>query len=402
MFKNFTNKIFPSLTLSLFGFDKNRLISIAVRDGIRFWNYEYKNDCIYVDISTGDYKILMNYESKTNTEITVLRKNGFLFKIEPFIKRKGLILGFIFSLSLYIYLSSCYWIIDVGTEGIYTDAEILEFASENGLHIGTPKSTLDEEALSILIMMEFDELKWVSVNTLGCTVTIDLEYSDLKPEIHTADDVSNVVASKAGIIRYIEATFGRISVEIGTAVSPGDILITGTWDENYDKDEWSLVEDPTEFSTASRGIVLAETQNIITVYTPKIITEYEEIQSYKRFTLGLFSLKIPFCFNLVPSGNYSYILNENYLTLLGVSVPIYWNTEILTELSTLETVQNEYNAMVLLDELVCEKASSMLDEGEELLEILSKQYFEDENYYYLTCNCIFLEDIALVEVFLDK
>lgn len=397
MLKNFTNKLSTSLTIRLSENGKTRFINMAVKDGIRFWNYNYKDGFIYVCVGVDDYKKLRYYKKLTGVKITLIRKNGIPYKLRFLRKRKGLIFGLIFSVALYIYLSSCYWIIDVGTQGAYSDKEILDFIYENGLKIGSLKSNLDEEALSILLLLEFDELKWASINTYGCTVTIDLAYSDLKPEISTADDVSNVIASKAGIIRYVEATFGRITVEIGEAVSAGDILITGVWDENYDKDEWSQVEDPVLFETASRGIVLAETQNIITVSTPKIITEYIEFESYEKYSLGLFSLEIPFCFNIIPDGDYSYCLNENYLTLLGVTVPIYFNTEVLTKLETTEYLQDENTAKLILEELLYNEAYSSLDDNEELLNVTDIQFFDDENYYYMSCNCIFLEDISIVE-----
>ncbi len=395
MIKTISEYLRTYVTVSLEGESRNRLISMAVKEGLRFWSYKFKDGKVIISMSVSDYKKLKKYKQKTGVRIKILKKRGLRFTFSKVKKRPGLIVGLFFSIILYLFLSSCYWVIDVNENTDYSKEEILNCAYQNGLYEGVLKGEIDEALLATKIMNDLEDLKWVSINTMGSTVEIAVKESAETPINYIDNEVSNITAEKTGVIKSIEAKQGTVLVKIGEAVSQGQVLVTGVWDSNFGKNEWQIEEEPTQFATASRAVIMAETYDTLSACIKKESLDYIALDSYNRFNIGFFGIEIPFVFSLVPNGEYTYDTNKENLYILGTKMPIYFETENLTRLSVSNVAISEASAKEELANYLNLLAIKELDDGESLVSFSELTFWEDENYYYGKISYIFMENIAL-------
>lgn len=382
--------------ISVTGSDKNRFVNIAIKNKISFWNYEKKENEYLLSIRIRDYRKLRNLRKRYNICVKLKKKNGLPFFTKKYFKRTGLLIGIVCSIFIYIYLSSCYWVINVEGDGIYSKDYIVEVAKECGIYEGCDKKEVEERDIMTKMMLALPEISWVTVNTNSSIVDIIVEYSVEIPEMQDDEGVGNIVASKIGIVKSIVAESGIPNVSIGEAVIPGEVLISGTWNSNRDKNEWELEEEPMEFSTQAQGVVIAETYNLFTTKVEKIQVVYEEISTYNKYAFNIFGIKIPITFSLVPTGEYYYESNSQYAYLLGTKLPISYQKESLIKLNSYEINLSEEDAIEQIEENL-EKEMTNIENGMSIISTGEIVISEDENYYYGSIDCVCLENIAISE-----
>ncbi len=380
------------------GDDKARFINSMIKQKINIWDYRQKNGNYIVAVDIKNYRKLRRIRQRYSVQIKLVGKKGFPFKLNLLRGRWGLLSGAILAIVLYVYLSSCYWVIDVQNNGNYTDEYILEVAEECGLYEGVLRSSIDERKIINNMMINLPEVSWISVNTYGSVVSIELVESDKKPEFFLGEEIiSDLVATKTGVIRLVEAQQGVPLVKEGDAVKPGDVLVTGLWDSNRGLDEWSVVEDPIEFFSRSRGRVFAEVEETLELKIPKIKTEYENGNLYTKYKFNLFFIHFPLSLSLVPDGEYIEENHENNLYLFNVKLPISVETDSFTRLEpyyveiTPEQAKNEI--LELLNEI-----KNNLDDGEEIIHSDAPVLSEDKDFYYVSLDYTVLINIAEEQV----
>ncbi len=351
-------KIFHLLTgfviIHISGKDAYRFINLCMKTGIRFWGYKPYNDGYKVCLKFKEYKSLRQIKKKCDVKIKLIKKRGLRLKFKFIKKRPGLVLGFITSIFLYIFLLSRVWSVNVEGAGVHTSDEILEYAKSIGVYVGAARSSFEERDATRHLLMELDNLEWASVNTYGSTVTISVNHKEEKPEIiNTNDDtVQNIVASKAGIIKSIEAQAGRVFVDVGDTVYEGELLVSGVWDSNEGKEEWAKTDIVNIFMVKARAQVIAQTEKVFTASIPKIQTNYEKGKVVTQNILSFFSLDLPLGPLLVKSGEYTFSQEEKALYLLGTKMPISIYQNSYTKLYPYKTVLSLHESEKILQEMI--------------------------------------------------
>lgn len=390
-----TRYIVGSARISVKGESANRFINLAVKSGLTFWNYRRKGDEYLLTMKCGDFKRLRQIKRQTMVRIKLIGKKGLPFRLKPVKKHPGLVAGLVFGIVFYIFMSGQLWLLTVSGDGRYTKEQILSAASEAGVKIGVPMDSFDEGIAAIEIMRRLPELEWVSVNTWGSSAEIAVKQTDRKPVIEDEKSVQNLVAAKTGLITEIIAPEGMARVKVGEGVKKGDLLVSGIWDSNERKQEWLKTDIVDIFTANSRGKVMAQVEERITVTLPLKETLYEAGESHSRYTLGFFGIKLPFTPTFVPSGEYKMDSKQHNLWLLGKELPLYVGVDELTKQIKKENIIDEEQAKKRLTALMDEKLREILGEDGSVVSSEKPVFKKGEKGYTMTQKHICNENIAV-------
>lgn len=390
-----SHRMMGFVVISVSGEQSRRFINLAIKSGIRFWHYHREGEHYQISVSIRDYRCLRTIKKRCPVKIKLIKKCGMPFRLSPFKKRPGLLLGLAFAVALCFFLSDHVWMVTVSGEGVYTEQMILDTAREAGVFAGAGRKDFDSGMVANKLMKALPSLEWASVNTESCRAEIAVKYSVQKPEIVEENSVQNLVAAKSGVIKQVEANDGVPRVEINEAVKKGDLLVTGIWDTNERKAEWLRTDVVDIFMKPARGRVWAETQRTFEVQLPKTETLYDEGESYSRFTLEAFTLKLPFVPTLVGDGSYVKREKEEFLYLLGEKLPLSIKTETLTRMYPREVTIEQPEAQKRLLKLLEAKKLEVTAEGNQILSEEKVVFSEKNGYYIAKLSCTCLEDIAV-------
>lgn len=302
--------------------NSSRFFNLAAKSGFGFWGFSRREEKAVASCRAAEYTALRPVAKRCGVRLRCRKKGGLPFQVRRLWLRKGMLLGILCGIGIYWFLSGFVWGVSVGGAQSFSDRAILDAARESGVYLGARRSELSPKVAAHRMTAGMSDLKWVTVNTDGCFVEIAVGESEKAPEI--TDDLkwSNIVASRAGTIRAIEAERGRPEVSLGDTVEEGDLLISGLYQEKLDP---YAPQPPELLETlgAARGSVRAETYREFTVQVSEV--RRRQVPSGEKRTnafLNVFGLRIPLGFHTAPEGEYRLSRRETTLTALDVPLPL--------------------------------------------------------------------------------
>lgn len=213
------------LVVILEGKQKERLLNLALQQGIFFWDLHFEKGQAVFKVRVKDYWKLRTLVGRTDCRIKIKNKIGCPFLFIKGKRRKGFVLGFvIFAICLYL-ASSFVWFIDVSGNEEVKKEEILALLQDLEITPGTWKKTVETNYLADKLIMEFEEVAWASAGIRGTLLEIDIVEKVEPPEKEGA--AADLVAEKDGLVVNILVLAGEPRVEEGDTVKRGDILIEG-------------------------------------------------------------------------------------------------------------------------------------------------------------------------------
>lgn len=300
---------FPERVLNLCG----------VRD-LAFWDLEWENAAAFTcRMSRRDFHTLSRAAERLECTLTVVGREGAPFFLGRFRHRQALVVGMV-GLGLGLFLGSFFvWDYQITGNETVPEERILRALEQCGVGIGSFGLALDGEDIRNQVLLEIPELSWVAVNVSGCRAEVQVRERVEPPELLDETTPSNVVARRSGLVLEIRDWNGMAAVQPGTAVTEGQLLISG-------------VEDLDTLGArvlAGMGSVQARTWHTLTTQIPLAGLE-------KRYTgreTGTAALvfgrhRIKFFSNgSIEGGNYDKITTRSPWSLLGVPLPVTWVRE---------------------------------------------------------------------------
>lgn len=300
---------FPERVLNLCG----------VRD-LAFWDLEWENAAAFTcRMSRRDFHTLSRAAERLECTLTVVGREGAPFFLGRFRHRQALVVGMV-GLGLGLFLGSFFvWDYQITGNETVPEERILRALEQCGVGIGSFGLALDGEDIRNQVLLEIPELSWVAVNVSGCRAEVQVRERVEPPELMDETTPSNVVARRSGLVLEIRDWNGMAAVQPGTAVTEGQLLISG-------------VEDLDTLGArvlAGMGSVQARTWHTLTTQIPLAGLE-------KRYTgreTGTAALvfgrrRIKFFSNgSIEGGNYDKITTRSPWSLLGVPLPVTWVRE---------------------------------------------------------------------------
>ncbi|GGI43461.1 sporulation protein YqfD [Paenibacillus marchantiophytorum] len=225
----FITRLRGYVRIQIRGSECERLINPMMEKGFSIWDIqatpEGKLEC---NILIKDFFRLKPLLKRTGCRMHVLERYGLPFFMERLGRRKFFFGGMAaFIIGIYV-LTSFVWQISVEGNDRITDAQILEAASKQGIHLFQWKLKLKKtEELSRDIQSLLPSTAWVGVEIRGTHVTIKVVEATI-PDPRKLMNPRNLVASKNALVTEIISDKGKPLVKPNTYVRKGDVLISGT------------------------------------------------------------------------------------------------------------------------------------------------------------------------------
>lgn len=384
---NFLRWMAGYVSFEIVGGYPEKFINLSVKNNINFWDLKRVGADFKAKIKASEYKYLHSLARVSNSKVSILSRHGLPFFMFKHRKRWGVLAGlgvfliFLYCCSLYI------WRIDVIGNNELSKEEIIKTLDEAGLSPGVLKSRIKPSEIEEFTMSHIGKISWMSVNLEGVTASVEIKERLEKPEILKESEPCNIVALQDGQIERLETYRGVATVEPGSVVTKGQLLISGISESADFKSEFLGAE----------GKVFAKTKEKIVEKIPLNCVKAEDTgKLIRKIRVKLFGLEIPL---------WGWKVNENdnlrkeiYLdscSAFGVDLPIKIYKEFLYEQNICSYELNEEEACCKAEVNLKERESSELKDVNIIEKNVKRTKTDDE--YILEAEYTCIKDIGKQE-----
>ena len=297
-----------------------RVLNLCGARDLAFWDLEWESPTAFTcRLSRRDWETLREAGKKLDCTFSLVGLEGAPYFLLRFRRRQTLLIG-LTGCALALFLGSFFiWEFRVeGNETVPTE-RILRALEKNGVGLGSFGLSLDGEDIRNHMLLDVPELVWIAVNVSGCRAEVQVRERSPAPVMIDRREPCNLVARRAGLVRKVQTIGGVSCVVPGSAVTEGQILISG-------------VEDTDTVGArvlAGMGKVEARTWYGLTASMPLTVTEKRYTGREKTGLSLIFGTRrIKFFSNSsIEGAEYDKITDRRALSLLGVPLPVTVVTE---------------------------------------------------------------------------
>jgi similar to stage IV sporulation protein len=228
----------PSLPYLLMGYrtlrtDENhtaRLLEVCRRYRLTYEDVQNREDGgISLRLRLPAARVLGEICTEYGIPLKVTGEGGLPLLLRRLSRRLGLLIGALLGVALYLLSQSVFWDIRVSGNQTVSDRAVKESLAACGLTVGTPIRGFEADVTENNVLLYDDRLAWLSVNRKGTVAYVEVREA-VKPPKDAPDIPRDLVASRGGVIEYIELEEGNVRVKAGQTVSEGQVLVSGLYD----------------------------------------------------------------------------------------------------------------------------------------------------------------------------
>lgn len=375
---------FPVVRFRVVRGEPQGFLDAVRREGLPLRRFGRGADGMAGEIPLRHYRRLACLARENGAVLRVSERRGVWFRLRRYRKRLGLAAGAALFLGVTVFGQSFLWAIDVVPTENVTEQQVLDVLARHGVAIGAYLPGTDLEEAALLAKLELPGLAFFALNRVGSRIQVEMADSVDPPEDRNPDGICNVVASRSGIIRSVEAYSGQQMVKPGQSVAAGMLLVSGII-ENRDGNMLYVHAD---------AKVMAETEVSRTFSIPLSYTEREMTgETETRYRLDLFGKKWPL-FLAAPEKSPCESERVLYEPQLGpFTLPVGVERETLSYYRESERERTEEEALLLLRQMAEEYGEELEKSGAQLLSAEESARTEGGKME-LTAVYTLLEDIA--------
>jgi len=329
---------------ALGGFQE-KFISSLIENNIQLYDIAESKCELSALIKASDYSFVSRTARKYGIRTRVYERQGLYFKLYGYRKRWGLILGPLCCALTLLILSQFVWDIRISGNENLSDSQLYSIAEECGIELGSYIRSFSVSACEFKAMAEINQLSWISVEREGSRIYIKVhEKAPYEKEEIPAEMPCNIVSDFDGQLIYALVKRGTATVKVGDGIRKGQILISGSVDNNND----GVIHIHAE------GELIARCQQTEEFYIPfkqikrKPLDE-KKYTSYLMF--GDFSMKLPWeSYEPSNSDNVTYKEETGYVNLFGLKTPIKYKKGIYTFFENEEVTYKQEDVINQLNE----------------------------------------------------
>lgn len=358
-----------------------------MRYGFTYYDIRIDGDgkAVHIDVPSSQHKNVLTACRVWQIRAKIEGRGGLFQRAVRYRKRWGLIIGICVSVAIFFLSQSVLWRIDVVGNGRLSKQEIIDTLSENGLSVGDFISKLDTNSIEQRVMINNDDIAWISVNIVGTVAQVEVK-EVIDTEIKEKESKpSNLVSRFDAQIVSLEVYTGFTCVKEGDFVRAGELLVSGIYESE---------KAPIRYSSSSGSVYgrLTTTFEIeIPLLQKKKVTTGEKItkKSLVFFgkTINFFTKysNLPSTYDII---NYEYILNPFSLGELPISVSV--SEYYAYDMVEVEISENEAQAQA--QEILRKRIDEELPEAQ----ILKKSFHGEivDGKYVLKCTVTAICNIA--------
>lgn len=292
------------------GYFLEKFINICTRRQILLWDVKVQREqLVTLKMSIKGFKLIRPIAKKTKCKVKILKKVGMPFILNRYRRRKAFFAGAVLFAVLIVTLTSFIWSIEITGNKKLQISELESVLAQNGIRTGMLKYRVDTDSAVSGMMLDMDDISWISIVVKGTKVRVELRERIEIPEIIPKHIPCDIIAKTDGIIKQLIATEGIEAAGEGDTVQRGQILISGNiplkGKENQFKQvhamgtvtarTWYEDEAPVIFSSIERlrtGKVLNDHAMVLFSWKLDLFKRKNKYQSYsttevrKKLSLG--------------------------------------------------------------------------------------------------------------------
>ena len=273
------------------GSSVRRFLQLCLTKGVRMWNLtEAGADMVLFEISNRNDSIVRELAGKCGVEIETRRRGGIPAFFVHSRKHLSFLCGILAAWLLVQGLGSHIWRIEIHGNSFYSTDLLQTFLTAEGYAPGIRRASVVCDDLEQLLRKEYARISWVSARVEGTCLILEMRESEAAPEEIKKTDGS-LIAAADGIVKELTVRAGLPQVQIGDAVSAGQVLVDGRV-PRYDDGK---LEIGSEAVCADADIVLERTVTYTDEFSavyPVRITDKKQKRSWVR--AGTLQLQLPF------------------------------------------------------------------------------------------------------------
>ena len=295
--------------------------------------YEEK-EVLYFEISVEYSKEVIEVIKKLGFEYEIIHKKGIFFKALKILRHKGLVFGGIVSTVLCVVLNNFVFQFKILCDDVAVQKAIIAVLDENNVKAGSYIPNINLVKIERELKQKVEQISWAGISVNGSTLTIDIVENIPEPESRRVRLPCNLISKFNGVVDKIELFDGQLMTTVGSGVSKGDILVSGTVvNENITYKDGKEIKDTKTKYVRSYGHIYGDFEQTVTINQP--FEETKQVVSddtIKRRYFKFFDLNIPM-FLSMPDGSYISEEECNELNLFGNEIPLGIKTLKLNEYS---------------------------------------------------------------------
>lgn len=372
------------VTFKIIGRFPERFINLALKNGIAIFDAVPKDGILTASMIISDYRNVRFVARRCSVRLKIIERHGLPFITYKHRYRWGIAVGVAVFLIASLVMQNFVWSVEINGIKTLSETEILASLENAGFKEGKFKGSLDLHKTERQILLEYDEIGWMSINLIGTHAEIEIKEKALPPQKEYSSDYSNIVASADGVILSTDISRGTSEVKIGSAVSRGQLLVSGMYENALG--ELHFVDADAK--------VIASTNHNFTATVDEASCYQKPVKSTDRAEVSILWFEFPVGFSPQVSPFTSY--NETQqVYLYDNPIPFLINTQRLYSFESVQKVLSEKEAIKILNtELSLYKLFNLKD----TLSVADEsQITKVKGTYNLKTKLVCTEDIALKE-----
>ena len=344
-----------------------RMINLCVKNGIPLWDGKRLEGAFQARTTAAGAKRLPELARKSGLLLTIRQRQGLPRWLERSKKRIGLLAGAAVAGAALILSSSIIWNIQVTGNHRLSTEEILSVLQELGVHRGTFREGVDVRNVERQMMLHLDDLSWVAANLKGSTASIRVRERVLPPEILDVTTPSNIVSTSTGYITAMDVFEGQAVVDVGDAVTQGELLVSGIMEDGNGKNR----------TVRSRAKITARVEDTLAVTIPLTQTDFLCRGVETRHSLILWGHAFSLSGSQPPEGLWKREAAVEPVPFVGSFLPVYILRENYILLEERQTTYSPLEAMELALEELSRQEEEKLASQEIIRREVTGQELED-------------------------
>ena len=255
-----------------------RFLNLCANNNILVWSPKIKYGELSGFMHINDYKRIRKIAKKSCMRLKITKRKGVPFLINRYKRRYGIPIGVALFFFIIVYLSGFCLNITVCGDGVLKTEKLENALAKSGIYIGRDLSEFDADTARQDFLIKNRQYSFAAVNIKGSHISVELVKTNKKRMKKLSKTPCNIIAKNAGKILKVKAYEGRISVKIGEAVAPGDLLVSGVVE---------LTNKTTKF-VHSEAEVLALTRHKLEVFAP--FKTKQKLKSSEIITRSVFKI----------------------------------------------------------------------------------------------------------------
>jgi len=374
------------------GYFLEKFINICAHRQIYLWDIKRQNSCVMaLKVSIRGFKMIKPVAKKSRCRVRIMKKKGLPFIFNRYKRRKTFLIGAVLFLVSFYVLTSFVWVVEITgnkkLESSYIEAQLASM----GVKPGVLKFNINPDKVVNDMMLNNDDLSWISVTVKGTKVKVQVVERTKPPALINKNEPCNIVALKDGVIKSIIVKDGQEMVKVGDTVTKGQVLISGSISIKNQEGRTRLVH---AMGTVKARTWYEEECPIVTTVTEKVRTGNKK----DNYSIILFSKRINLFHDEEIFENYDKIeikkrlqIGDDLVLPIGYIVDRYYEHNIVSK-----TIDFEDAKRIAADtayKKVLERIPADAEKVKTNLNVVQKD--NGETLAKVTVECI--EDIGFAE-----